>query len=300
MVEGVLNIDKPAGWTSHDVVARLRKILKIKKIGHAGTLDPDATGVLVVCVGKATKIVEYLVGTDKEYEAVMRLGETTNTQDASGNVLEKASWGHLTEEDLFECFKEFTGEISQTPSSYSAIKVGGVPSYKLARRGEEVDIPERKVKIYKIEFIKKAGPDVFIKVHCSKGTYIRTLCHDMGRHMGVGAHLFALRRTRSGIFMVGDALSLDDLIHFVETGRLDMEIYGMDEVMSGFPAIVLDEDGEKKIVHGNPVFLSAEQGGAFLSGSLVRLKSINGGLIALGVLEGEELKKVKIEKVLIH
>lgn len=300
MVEGVLNIDKPAGWTSHDVVARLRKILKVKKIGHAGTLDPDATGVLVVCVGKATKIVEYLVGLDKEYEAVMRLGETTDTQDASGVVLEKAAWEHVTDKDLLNCFSRFTGEITQIPSAYSAIKVRGVPSYKLARKGEEVEIPRRKVKIYKIEFLKREGADIFFKVHCSKGTYIRTLCHDIGRDIGVGAHLRALRRTRSGSFLIGDALSLEYLSGLMETGRLDKKFYGMDEVMAGFPSIILDEEREKKTVHGNPVFLNAEQGATLLSGSLVRLKNQNGSLIALGVLEGEKLKKVKIEKVLIH
>jgi tRNA pseudouridine55 synthase len=297
---GVLNIDKPAGWTSHDVVAWVRKTLKIKKIGHAGTLDPDATGVLVVCIGKATKLVEYLVGIDKEYEAVMRLGEATDTQDASGKVLEKKAFDSVGEEAVLNCFREMTGEISQVPPAYSAIKIGGVPSYKLARRGEEVSMPGRRVTIYGMTYIKKEGPDVFFKVHCSKGTYVRTLCHDMGIRLGTAAHLYSLRRTRSGTFDIKDSVTLEKLSDDFNAGKIEQDLYGMEEAMTGFPSIDVDPEGEKNVVHGRPVFLSAGQGESLPAGEPVCLKNKNGSLIALGVLEGKNSNKIKVEKVLVQ
>jgi tRNA pseudouridine55 synthase len=297
---GVLNIDKPAGWTSHDVVSRARKLLKIKKIGHAGTLDPDATGVLILCIGKATKLAEYLMGMDKEYEAVMRLGETTSTQDASGEILEKKEWDGIKEEELIGCFSRFTGEIAQIPSAYSAIKIGGIPSYQRARKGEEVNIPVRKVKIFRIDYLGREGANVSLKIHCSKGTYIRTLCHDMWGVLGPGAHVSSLRRTRSGKFSVEDSISLEKLTDYVESDQMEREIYGMDEAMNGFPSILLDEADEKKTIHGTPLVLKEGEGGALLTGSLVCLKSQSGNLVALGVFEGEKTKRIRIEKVLIQ
>src|ERR1700693_5569075 len=198
MVEGILNIDKPSGWTSHDVVAKLRGVIGIRKIGHAGTLDPAATGVLVVCVGNGTRIVEYLVEDDKIYEGIMKLGEATDTQDGEGSVVEQKPWEQLTEEGIASCFAKFTGEISQTPPSFSAVKLGGVPSYKLARAGRAVAVPERTVTIHSLEFLRKKGALVTFKVHCSKGTYIRTLCQDIGESLGTAAHLAVLRRVRAG------------------------------------------------------------------------------------------------------
>ncbi|MFI5304633.1 MAG: tRNA pseudouridine(55) synthase TruB [Nitrospiria bacterium] len=297
---GILNVNKPAGWTSHDVVARTRKLLNTKKIGHAGTLDPDATGVLILCIGKATKLVQYLIGMDKEYEAVMRLGESTTTQDASGEVLEKKPWLSVHEEDLIRCFSQFTGEITQVPSAYSAIKIGGVSSYKLARQGKDVKIPGRTVKVHKIELLGKQGPDVFIRIQCSKGTYIRTLCHDMGFSLGTRAHLFSLKRTRSGIFNINDSISLEEISDCVESNRMDMEIYGMDEVMTEYPSISIDELSEKKVIHGSPLLLKDGEEKYLKRGNVVCLKNRNGILLALGVFEGEETKTVKIDKVLIQ
>lgn len=301
MIEnGVLNIDKPAGWTSHDVVCRVRKLLKIKKIGHAGTLDPDATGVLILCIGKATKLVEYLTGMDKEYEAVMHLGETTSTQDASGEVLEKKEWKWIKEEDLAGCINRFTGEITQIPSAYSAIKIGGIPSYKRARKGEEVNIPVRKVNIFRIDYQGRKGADVSLKIHCSKGTYIRTLCHDMGGILGTGAHLSSLRRTRAGKFNVEDSISLEKLAEYVESDQMESEVYEMDEAMEGFPSIWLNEADERKTLHGAPLVLKEGEGANFLTGNLVCLKSQVGNLVAIGKFEGEKTKRVRIEKVLIQ
>lgn len=301
MIEnGVLNVDKPAGLTSHDVVAQARRILKIKKIGHAGTLDPDATGVLILCIGKATRLVEYLMGMDKEYQAVMRLGASTSTQDASGAVLEEREWESVSEEDVKRCLIGFTGEITQVPPSFSAIKIDGVPSYKRARNGEEVKIPGRKIMIHRIDYLGKEGADVFLKVHCSKGTYIRTLCHDLGESLGSGAHLLSLKRVRSGPFEIQDSLSLDEISEFVASNRLDMEVYGMDEVMKSFPSISLDEWSEKKIIHGSPLFLKEGEGEFLKNGSLVCLKSRSGALVALGVFENEGTKKIKIDKVLVQ
>lgn len=301
MIEnGVLNINKPAGWTSHDVVAQTRKLLKNKKIGHAGTLDPDATGVLVVCIGKATKLVEYLTGMDKEYEATMHLGETTTTQDASGEIIEKKSWDSVQQEDLARCLSHFTGEIFQIPSSYSAIKIGGIPSYKLARKGKAVEIPGRTINIHKIDFLGKEGSDVLLRINCSKGTYIRTLCHDMGTFLGTGAHLLSLKRIRSGIFNIKDSISLEDMEECIESRKLEELIYEMEEVMAGFPSISIDETNERKIIHGTPLFLNSGEEKFLERGGLVCLKSRSGSLLALGVFEGEETRKVKIDKVLIQ
>lgn len=297
---GVLNVDKPAGLTSHDVVVRARRLLNIKKIGHAGTLDPDATGVLVLCIGKATRLVEYLMGMDKEYQAVMRLGVSTSTQDASGEILEEKRWDSVSEEDLKRCFMEFTGEITQIPPAFSAIKIDGVPSYKRARNGEEVRIPGRVVTIHHIDYLRKEGRDILMKIHCSKGTYIRTLCHDIGRSLGTGAHLYSLRRLRSGPFEIAESITLEEISECVATKRIDMELYTMDDVMKSFPSISLDEWSEKKILHGSPLHLKEGEGEFLKNGNLVCLKSKSGTLVALGIFENEKTKKIKIDKVLVQ
>lgn len=209
--EGVLNIDKPGGMTSHDVINRIRRLTGIRRIGHAGTLDPLATGVLLLCIGRTTRLVEYLVGHDKVYEVTVRLGQTTNTYDAEGEVVVERPFTHLTTAQIEQALSPFRGPIQQKPPIYSAIKKDGQPLYKLARAGVEVDVPARAVTIHALDILDIALPEVRLRVACSSGTYIRSLAHDLGQALGCGGLVTALRRTAVGGFGVTDAIQLADL-----------------------------------------------------------------------------------------
>ena len=210
-MEGVLLVDKPGDHTSHDVVARLRGKLKIKRIGHAGTLDPMATGLLIILVGKATKFSQYLISLDKEYEGTIELGKVTDTQDADGEVMETRPVPPLTEADVNAAIKTFLGDQYQMPPMYSAIKIKGVPLYKSARKGEEVVREPRFIRVMSWELTRFAPPRLDFRLRCTKGTYVRTLAHDLGQKLGCGAHLAALRRTATDKFNVSQALTLDQI-----------------------------------------------------------------------------------------
>lgn len=210
-VHGILNIDKPQGLTSRKVVDRVRRIFGMPKAGHAGTLDPDATGVLLVCLGDATKLFESLQAGSKEYEGVLTLGVATDTMDASGKVIQTTDVSSVTEEQIIATFKQFEGEIEQIPPMFSAVKHKGRPLYKLARRNIKVERSPRVVTIHHLEILAIRKPEVTFRVCCSKGTYIRVLASDIGAAIGCGAHLSSLTRTRSGIFTLSDAISLDEI-----------------------------------------------------------------------------------------
>ena len=210
-IEGILLVDKPAAHTSHDVVARLRGILRMKRIGHAGTLDPMATGLLVILVGKATRVSQYLVSLDKEYEGTVELGKTTNSQDADGEVMATRPVPPLDEAGLRAALQGFIGDQYQLPPMYSAIKIGGVPLYKSARRGEEVEREPRFIRVVSWDLLGLALPRFDFRMRVSKGTYVRTLAHDLGEKLGCGGHLAALRRTAIGSFRVAEALTLEQL-----------------------------------------------------------------------------------------
>jgi tRNA pseudouridine55 synthase len=216
---GVLIIDKPAGISSFDVVRAVRRSCRARRVGHAGTLDPFATGVLPIAIGQATRLIEYLMAGDKEYVATMRLGVTTDTQDLDGNVLEERPWEHVTCQRVAEAIKGFIGTIWQVPPMFSAIKQNGQPLYRLARRGIEVDRQAREVRIETIELLACDLPNVRLRVSCSKGTYIRTLCHDLGQVLECGAHLVQLRRTRCGHFAEADCLALAELQAMTDAGH---------------------------------------------------------------------------------
>ena len=210
--DGLLLVDKPAGMTSSDVVVAVRRMFRLRKVGHAGTLDPQATGLLLLLVGRGTKFCTSLMGGDKTYEGTLRLGAATTTQDAEGEVVSGSDPSGVARERLEALVaSDFTGDIFQTPPMVSAIKVNGVPLYKMARKGEEVAREPRLVHIFSFRIDDFALPDVRFTVRCTKGTYVRTLCHDIGAALGCGGHLAALRRTRSGRFSVADAIALDDL-----------------------------------------------------------------------------------------
>jgi len=210
-MEGVLLVDKPRGLTSHDVVYHLRRKLQIKKIDHAGTLDPMATGVLVMLIGKATRISQYLMSVDKVYEGEATLGVVTDSQDAEGEVMSTQPVPELTEARVREVMKGFLGDQYQIPPMHSAIKIGGVPLYKLARQGEEVEREPRFIRIAAFNLRSFATPKITFELHCTKGTYVRTVAADLGQKLGCGAHLSALRRTGSGKFTIGQCLPLEQI-----------------------------------------------------------------------------------------
>lgn len=211
--EGVLLVDKDPGFTSHNAVALCRRILNTKKVGHCGTLDPMATGLLMVVIGKATKLQDRLMGEDKEYTATLKLGIETNSQDADGEVVAVKPTGGITGQDVRAAFDHFLGAFEQVPPMFSAVKINGVPCYKLARKGKEVERKARPVQVYDYDItrIDLDAAEVDFRVHCSKGFYVRTYAHDIGQQLGCGAHLTALRRTRSGCFRVGDAITVPEL-----------------------------------------------------------------------------------------
>jgi tRNA pseudouridine55 synthase len=210
-MEGILLVDKPGDHTSHDVVARLRGKLRMKRIGHAGTLDPMATGLLVILVGKATRVSQYLMGVDKDYEGTVELGKTTDTQDAEGEVMETRPVPPLNAGEIQTAMNGFLGDQYQTPPMYSAVKIDGVPLYKSARKGVEVEREPRFIRVMSWEVTRLALPRFDFRLRCTKGTYVRTLAHDLGRKLGCGAHLAALRRTASDKFHVSQALTLDQI-----------------------------------------------------------------------------------------
>jgi tRNA pseudouridine55 synthase len=210
-LDGVLLVDKPGEHTSHDVIARLRGKLRMRKIGHAGTLDPMATGLLIVLVGKATRVSQFIISLDKEYEGTIELGKTTDSQDAEGEVMETRPVPALTDDEVRAAMQGFLGDQYQMPPMFSAIKIGGVPLYKKARKGEEVVREPRFIRVMSWDMLRFATPHIDFRLRCTKGTYVRTLAHDLGTKLGCGAHLSALRRTATDRFNVSQALTMDQI-----------------------------------------------------------------------------------------
>jgi tRNA pseudouridine55 synthase len=249
---GLVVVDKPGGLTSHDVVARVRRLAGTRRVGHAGTLDPMATGVLVLAINRATRLLGHLTLEDKRYDATIRLGASTTTDDAEGEVVESHPLGDLTDDQVRTALEGFRGEIDQVPSSISAVKVGGKRAYALVRAGEKVDLPPRRVTIHALDITGLELPDVRISVHCSSGTYIRAIARDLGAALGVGGHLTALRRTSVGPFTLADAHTLDELTeHFAMTSIADA-------ARSCFPARDLDEAQAGKVRVGAPLDLTLD------------------------------------------
>jgi len=268
-VDGLVVVDKPAGWTSHDVVARLRKIAGTRRVGHAGTLDPMATGVLVVGVGRATRLLGHLALHDKEYDATIRLGVTTTTDDADGDVVATTDATGVDDESLRTAIARFTGDIDQVPSTVSAVKVGGVRAYAKARAGESVELAPRPVHVAAFDVVARRGDDVDVHVTCSTGTYVRALARDVGAALGVGAHLTALRRTRVGGFALDRARSLDRLAE-------DFDVVPLaDAVAASFPRWDVDAETARRLAVGQrlaPAGLAAGPVGVFApDGSVVAL-----------------------------
>ncbi len=249
-MNGLINVYKEKGYTSFDVVAKMRGILKERRIGHTGTLDPEAEGVLVLCVGNATKIVDYLTDRRKEYIAEMRLGITTDTLDMTGVILSENDVS-CTEEEVRSVVKRFCGNIMQVPPMYSALKVNGKKLCDLARSGIEVKREERPVTIYELEILEISMPVVKLRVLCSKGTYIRTLCDDIGRELGVGAAMQSLIRTKAAGYNIEDSLKLKSIEKLRDEGRLDEYFTGIEEVFSDLPGVRILDEYEKRLMNGN-------------------------------------------------
>lgn len=251
MIHGIINVYKEKGFTSHDVVAKLRGMTKQRKIGHTGTLDPDATGVLPVCLGRATKLCDLLTDKDKTYETVLLLGVTTDTQDVSGEVLDRKSTKELTETQVREAVQSFVGEYDQIPPMYSALKVNGRKLYELAREGKTIERKARRVKIYEIEILEMQLPRVRMRVTCSKGTYIRTLCHDIGEKLSCGGCMEALVRTKVSRFEIGEAYTLDEISEFCREEKLQRVVLPVDEMFSEYREVAVKEKWDSLVHNGN-------------------------------------------------
>ena len=253
MINGILNVYKEAGFTSHDVVAKLRGICRQRKIGHTGTLDPEAVGVLPVCLGSGTKLCDMLTDKSKEYEAVLLLGQVTDTQDVTGTVLEEHEVT-ADEEQAVEAIRSFVGAYEQIPPMYSALKVNGKRLYELARAGKEVERKGRPVEIHSIEILSVSLPEITFRVACSKGTYIRTLCHDIGQKLGCGGTMKSLKRTRVGIFTIDGALKLSQLEELAAQGRLEENVIPVEAMFTELPALTVKDAFARLIENGNAFY----------------------------------------------
>lgn len=284
-MNGILLIDKPSGWTSSDVVAKLRGILHERRIGHSGTLDPMATGLLVVFVGRATRAVEFAESHSKRYIASLRLGLVTDTQDITGRILQETPC-EISREQLEAALPAFRGELSQIPPMYSAVKLNGKKLYEIARKGGEVERKPREINISELAVTGRDGEDYVLSVGCSKGTYIRTLCHDIGQALGCGGCMSALRRVQAGEFSLKDAYSLEAVQRAADRGEAEKLLLPVDRLFASSPAHTVDEREERRLRCGNPL-------PAALPNSLYRVYSQKGEFLALCRQEKGTLRTVK-------
>ena len=280
-MNGLLLVDKPAGMTSHDVVARVRRVGKTKKVGHTGTLDPGATGLLILCIGAATRLSDYLTGMDKTYAGEMTFGVSTDSYDADGTVLEEHDVPEISDEELRERIAHYTGTFDQIPPMVSAVKVGGKRLYKLAREGQEVERPAREITVSEFMLESLSLPKATFTLSCTSGTYVRSLCHDIGQDFGCGAILSSLRRTHVGNFDIDDAIPLDDLEGPEHIAEL---LIPMGEALD-LPAAILNGDGLRLVMSGNQVNPKQLLEDPPEEPGRIQLKSRNGHLIALADLE---------------
>ena len=278
-MNGILLVDKPADWTSNDVVQKLRGILHEKRIGHAGTLDPMATGLLTVFVGRATRAVEFAEQDNKRYLAGLRLGLVTDTQDITGTVLKNVDI-HISASEIDTVLSSFQGKISQIPPMYSAVKIHGQRLYKLAREGKTIPRAPREIEIEQLKVLSYDRNQLIMDIICSKGTYIRTLCHDIGDALGCGGCMSSLRRVQAGLFSVTEANTLDDII------RGDFKILPVDTLFQNYPRIFLRERDEKRIRNGGTIHSDYENGN-------YRLYSLSGEFLALGSAHDHIITTVK-------
>lgn len=291
-MNGILNIFKPKGMSSFDVVRVVKKVAKTGKVGHTGTLDPEATGVLPVCIGRATKIIDYIMDSEKVYEVTFKLGIRTTTYDLEGEVLEEKDTSHLSDDNILAVIKEFIGEYSQVPPMYSALKQNGVRLYELARKGIEVEREGRLINIYNIEHIKINNPYVSMKVTCSKGTYIRSLCYDIGEKLGVFATMTELNRSKTSVFEQSKSININDLTE----ENIEHYIVTMEDALSKYEAITVHGKYVKLLVNGVRVADNRFTKDKIINDRLYRVYDENNNFIGLGERNNAGFK---IEKLLI-
>jgi len=290
-LNGVINLYKEKGFTSHDAIAVLRGILKVKKIGHTGTLDPDATGVLPVCVGKATKVAQLIIGSDKEYIAELAFGSETDTQDASGKVLQTFDYEYDPRK-VEEAVQSFAGSYDQVPPMYSALKVGGMKLYELAREGMEVERASRTVQIQEIALLAQSAAGAKIRVRCSKGTYIRTLCEDIGRQLGYGAHMLSLERVQTGPYRVEDSYRIDEIRTLQQQGRSAEFLQDLNALFMDLAVKQVIPEEDILLRNGNYLTYPAAEVGAQM-GQVFRMQTSDGklaGLYRVTELLGEQTR----------
>lgn len=281
-MNGIVIVDKPQGWTSQDVTARLRRVFDTRRIGHGGTLDPMATGVLPVFVGRATRGVEFFEHAQKTYETVLRLGLTTDTEDITGAILTESAV-HVEEEEVEKVLERFRGDILQVPPMYSALKVGGQKLYDLARKGKEVERQPRPVTIHELTLLKMEERDATLRVRCSKGTYIRTLCKDIGEALGCGGTMAALRRTQAGKYTLSEAVPLETLLEAEDPGKYLKQV---DSMFCVYPAVKLTPNQEKRCRNGNAFSINLPEG-------TYRVYSENGEFLMLAKVENGVMSTIK-------
>nr|DAP32028.1 MAG TPA: tRNA pseudouridine synthase B [Caudoviricetes sp.] len=293
-MNGVINIYKNTGMTSFDVVAMVRRVAKMKKVGHTGTLDPAASGVLPVCLGKATKIIDYIMENKKVYRVNLKLGMVTDTYDLEGEVLREEDASHITKDEILNCINSFVGTIDQVPPMYSALKQNGVRLYELARQGIEVHREARKITIYSIENIKiESNDNIQMDVCCSKGTYIRSLCYDIGEKLNVGATMTALERIQNGPFTKEEAINIEDLTEEL----LEKHIISIEKALDSFEKIIVNEKFSKLLRNGVKVFDNRMYSEEVEFNKLYRVYEDNGVFLGLGK---RDEKGFKLEKLLIE
>ncbi len=309
-MNSIVNIYKPAGPSSFSMVQSVKNTLNVKKAGHIGTLDPLAEGVLPICLNQSTKIIQFLTHLNKGYSATMKLGESTDTQDSTGKIISTGDPKNISEKTIKDVLKKFIGKHKQTPPMYSAKKKNGVPLYKLARNGITINRDPVTVNIYSIDFLEKDGNQVIFKVVCSAGTYIRTLCHDIGLILGCGAHLTQLIREQVGHFDVESSVTLEELNHAQAQGTLTDKLLKTEQALDFLPEIRINSEEKKLIIHGLPILKGSVQKvpGEFYPGMNLRVMSSDNELIAIvePLVNQEEYKKMdsietafKLKRVLI-
>jgi tRNA pseudouridine55 synthase len=280
-LSGILNIDKPPGMTSHDVVDALRRVAGQRKVGHAGTLDPMASGVLLVCLGQATRVAEYLMAGHKRYRATIVLGTTTDTYDADGEVLSSDGWTDWSQKAIEAALDRFLGRIWQVPPMYSALKQKGEPLYRLARQGKTVEREPRQVEIFEILLLNWITPSLIVEVACSSGTYIRSLAHDLGQHLGSGAYLAALARLSSGRFSLEEAVSLQRIEEAFEHGQESQYLLPIDEALLDWPAMIVGSSDAHRIAQGQALAGEPPANGAEEQVGLCRAYGPDGDFLAI-------------------
>ncbi|MFC1463542.1 MAG: tRNA pseudouridine(55) synthase TruB [Candidatus Brachytrichaceae bacterium NZ_4S206] len=299
-MDGLLIVDKPRGMSSHDVVARARRLLRERRIGHAGTLDPLATGVLLLCVGQATRLSEYLLGEDKAYEGVIRLGQRTTTDDAEGEVIETRTVPPITRETLRQLEARFTGTIMQIPPQFSAIQKDGQRAYALARQGQQVELEPRQVTVYELRLMPEIGSGesavshLRIRVRCSAGTYIRALARDIGEALGCGGHLVELRRTQAGRFTLADAVTLDRVEAAAREGATASLLMPMDRAVADWPAVHLSDDEARRLKMGQAITPQSVTFPKAAGESRMRVYDSRCVFIAIAHWDGTKLKPAKV------